>query len=79
VWLVLRDVAWITGAGIGIALPLAWAFSRLVRSQLYGIAPFDPSAVALAVGCLTMVAAIAGFIPASRAARTNPMAALRHD
>ena len=78
-WLVLSDVARITCAGIGIALPLAWGLSRLVRSQLYGITPNDPPAIASAIGLLTIVAAIAGVIPASRAARTNPMVALRHD
>jgi predicted permease len=78
-WLVLRDVARITCTGIGIALPLAWGLSRLIRSQLYGITPNDPSAIALAIGLLMIVATIAGLIPATRAARTNPMVALRHD
>jgi len=78
-WLVLRDVVSITASGIAVALPLAWALIRFVRSQLYGIAPFDPSAIAFAMASVTVVAAIAGLMPARRAVRTNPTAALRHD
>jgi predicted permease len=78
-WLVLHDVAWIVGAGVGLALPLAWAMSRLVKAQLYGVTSLDPTAVVTAVGVLTIVAAVAGLIPATRAARMNPTSALRHE
>jgi predicted permease len=78
-WLVLRDVVWIVAAGIALALPLAWASTRLVQGQLYGVTPIDPTAIAAAVSVLLIVATIAGLIPARRAARLNPTAALRHD
>ena len=78
-WLILRDVVWIVAAGIALALPLAWVSTRLVQGQLYGVTPIDPAAIAAAVGVLLIVAAIAGLIPARRAARMNPTAALRHD
>jgi predicted permease len=78
-WLILRDVVWIVGAGIALALPLAWASTRLVQGQLYGVTPIDPLAIAAAVSVLLLVAAIAGLIPARRAARMNPIAALRQD
>jgi ABC-type antimicrobial peptide transport system permease subunit len=78
-WLVLRDVARIVTAGIVLALPLGLASSQLVRGQLYGIGPIDPTTIAAAVGFLVIVAAIAGLIPARRAARMNPTTALRHD
>jgi len=78
-WLILRDVAWIVVAGIALALPLAWASTRLVQGQLYGVTPIDPAAIAAAVSVLVVVAAIAGLIPARRAASMNPTAALRHD
>jgi ABC-type antimicrobial peptide transport system permease subunit len=78
-WLILRDVVWIVGAGIALALPLAWASTRLVQGQLYGVTPIDPTAIAAAVSVLLLVATIAGLIPARRAARMNPTAALRHD
>jgi predicted permease len=78
-WLILRDVVWIVGAGIALALPLAWASTRLVQGQLYGVTPIDPTAITAAVCVLLIVATIAGLIPARRAARMNPTAALRHD
>ena len=46
VWLILRDVVWIVAAGIALALPLAWASTRLVQGQLYGVTPIDPPAIA---------------------------------
>jgi predicted permease len=78
-WLILRDVVWIVAAGVGLALPLAWASTRLVQGQLYGVTPIDPAAIAAALCVLLIVATIAGLIPASRAARMNPTTALRHD
>jgi predicted permease len=78
-WLVLRDVLWIVAAGVALALPMAWASMRLVQGQLYGVTPVDPPAIAAAVSVLLIVATIAGVIPARRAARMNPTAALRHD
>jgi predicted permease len=78
-WLILRDVEWIVAAGIALALPLAWASTRLVQGQLYGVTPIDPTTIAAAVSVLLIVATIAGLIPARRAARMNPTAALRHD
>jgi predicted permease len=76
-WMILRDVAWIVAAGIALALPLAWASTRLVQRQLYGVTPIDPAAIAAAVCVLVIVATIAGLIPARRAARMNPTTALR--
>ena len=78
-WLILRDVVRIVAAGIALALPLAWMSTRLVQEQLYGVTPIDPTAIAAAVSVLLIVASIAGLIPARRAARMNPTAALRHD
>jgi predicted permease len=78
-WLILRDVVWMVAAGIALALPLAWVSTRLVQGQLYGVTPIDPTAIAAAVSVLLVVATIAGLIPARRAARMNPMTALRRD
>jgi predicted permease len=77
--LVLHDVASIVAIGVALALPLAWALSRLVKSQLYGVAPGDPAAIAAAIGLLVIVASIAGAIPAWRAAWMNPTTALRRE
>jgi predicted permease len=78
-WLVIREVLVIAAAGIAIALPAAWWLGRYVSSQLYGVTPGDPAAIAAAVALLVVVALGAGLIPSRRAARLNPTAALRSE
>ncbi len=77
--LVMREVAILTFFGIVIAVPSALALTRLVRTQLYGILPNDPLSVALSAVALTAVALLAGYVPAERATRVNPITALRHE
>jgi predicted permease len=80
-----RDVAWpvVRGAllmtGIGAALGGAGALAlvRLIKSMLYGVAPHDPLTLAASILLLLAVAALAAWIPARRAARIDPMVALR--
>jgi predicted permease len=78
-WLVGREVAILVTFGVLLALPAAWWLGRYVRSQLYGLEPFDPLTVAAAVGLLAGVAAVAGLVPARRAASVNPIVALRYE
>jgi ABC-type antimicrobial peptide transport system permease subunit len=52
---------------------------QLVKSKLYGLGALDPLAVTVAVAILGVVALIAGYIPAARAAKVNPTQALRHE
>jgi len=77
--MILREVAILVAIGIVIALPAAWVASRSIASQLYGLTPTDPTTIVLATVCLITVAAAAGLIPALRAARVNPIGALRHE
>jgi ABC-type antimicrobial peptide transport system permease subunit len=77
VWLVMREVFLLLGVGMLIGLPTAWALSRFVQAQLYGMTPNDPMTVALAVVGIASVAATAGFVPARKATRIDPMRALR--
>jgi ABC-type antimicrobial peptide transport system permease subunit len=77
--LVLREVALLTVAGVAIAIPVALAVTRLVRSQLYGIVPNDPLSIAAAALVLASVALLAGYIPAERATRVDPLTALRYE
>jgi predicted permease len=77
--LVMREVAVLTAIGIAIAIPAALALSRLVRSELYGILPNDPLSILLAASVLTSVALLAGYIPAERATRVDPISALRYE
>ncbi len=77
VWLVMREVLLLVGIGIAIGLPAAWALTRLVQTQLYGITPNDPITIGLAVLGIAFVALTAGYLPARRATRVDPMRALR--
>jgi ABC-type antimicrobial peptide transport system permease subunit len=77
--LVLREVAMLTVAGVVIAIPVALAITRLIRSELYGIVPNDPLSIVGASVLLASVALLAGYIPAERATRVDPIRALRYE
>jgi ABC-type antimicrobial peptide transport system permease subunit len=77
--MILREVAILGLAGLAIGIPLALAMSRLVESFLYGVQPRDPLTIAAAITTMLLGALLAAFVPAQRAARVDPMAALRHE
>lgn len=77
--LVLRDTALMIGAGAGIGLPAAFALTRLVSSFLYGLTPQDPMSIGLATAAMVAVTALAGYIPARRATKVDPIIALRYE
>jgi len=79
IWLVLRDAIVMIGAGVAIALPSAGVLGRLVESQLFGVKPTDPLAIATATLLLTLTALGAALIPAYRVSAVNPADALRLD
>lgn len=77
--LVVGEGLFLTLSGIGAGLVLAFLFTRFLRSLLYGVSPTDPLALS-AVSILFMLAALAVcYIPARRATKVDPMAALRHE
>ena len=57
----------------------AWGLGRLIGSQLYGVTAGDPVTIAGAAGLLLAVALLAGYLPARRATRVNPVLALRYE
>ena len=77
--LVMRETAWLIGAGVAAGLAAALATTRLAASQLFGLGAADPATLVAATLAMVMVALAAGFLPARRAADTDPMAALRHE
>jgi predicted permease len=77
--LVLRNSLGWVGAGVVAGLLAAWAAARLVTSLLYGISPHDPFAYAAAGAALLTGSVVAAWVPALRAARVDPMVALRSE
>jgi putative ABC transport system permease protein len=75
--LVARDAIRLAVIGVGLGTAGAFALTRLLEGQLYGVAPLDPFVLAGAAALLAAVALAAAFLPALRAARTDPMEALR--
>jgi predicted permease len=76
---VLREAGLLVVTGLGIGFVAAWWLGRYIQEQLYGIAAADVSTIGLAAAILTAVAGVAAALPARRAARVAPMAALRGD
>jgi predicted permease len=79
VWMVLREVCVLAIVGLAIAIPTALVSSRFVESFLFGMSGNDPKAMALSVAILVAAALAAGYGPARRASRIDPMVALRHE
>lgn len=77
--MVLGEVAILIGIGLAVGLGAALATTRFITSFLYGIKSNDPMTLILAAGTLALVAAVAGFLPARRASRLDPMSALREE
>ena len=75
--MILGESAALIAAGVAVGLPVAIAAARLISGQLYGLKFADPASLAGAILLLTVLAAIAGYVPARRATKVDPMLALR--
>jgi len=76
-WLILREALWLVGAGVACALPLSLLVSRVLQSELYDATGIDPITVAGATLLLAAVAMAAALVPSWKAARLDPLRALR--
>jgi predicted permease len=79
VWMVLRRVLILAAVGLAIGVPTALSASQLVKSFLFETQPNDPGTLALACVVLLSAAILAGYAPARRASRIDPLAALRQE
>lgn len=77
--MILRETAVLAGAGVVIGGAAAAGLTRYIRSMLYGLTPYDPVVLGGAILLLLTIALAAGWWPARRASRLDPMVALRHE
>jgi ABC-type antimicrobial peptide transport system permease subunit len=75
--MVLRDVAVLVALGVALGLPGGYGAGRVIETQLFGLNARDPLTFAVATVTLLVTALVAGWVPARRAARVDPMVALR--
>ncbi len=78
-WMILREVLALAAAGLAIGLLCAWSAMSTIKSFVFGIKPADPLAMLLAAGTLVAALILAGYAPATRASRIDPLTALRHE
>jgi predicted permease len=78
-WMVMKESLLLVILGLAIGVPSAWGAARLISNQLFGLSPSDPVTLLTAVVLLTLVAALAGYLPARRASRVDPLVALRYE
>jgi ABC-type antimicrobial peptide transport system permease subunit len=77
--MVLRETLLLVIIGLALGIPSAMGASHLIRSEMYGLKPDDPATLLLASSVMAGIAVLAGFLPARRAMRTDPMIALRSE
>jgi ABC-type antimicrobial peptide transport system permease subunit len=77
--MILRNGLLLAIAGLALGVPIALAAGRLVTGTLFGITPSDPATMIVAAILLVLLAVTAGYLPARRAIRVDPMVALRYE
>ncbi len=78
-WMVIKETLFLIIVGLAIGVPMALGAASLVSKQLFGMKPTDPLTLVAAAGVLTVVAVLAGYLPARRASRADPLVALRDE
>ena len=79
VWMVLREAFVLAVAGLAIGVPTALGMSKYVESFLFDVRPDSPASLAVAVAILVSAVLLAGYVPARKASRIDPMTAVRHE
>ena len=77
--MILFEVSLLVIVGIVVGLPLAWMAARLLSHQLYELSPHDPLTLAGSVAAIVAITLLAGYVPARRASKVDPMVALRYE
>jgi predicted permease len=79
IWMVLRETVVLVLAGVVIGVPAALGATQLIANQLFGTSAADPLTLLVSALLLTAVAMLAGFLPARKASKVNPLIALRYE
>ena len=79
IWMVLKESLLLVAVGLAVGLPASWGAAQLISNQLFGLRPSDPLTLITAVTLLTLVAALAGYLPARKASRVDPLVALHYE
>jgi predicted permease len=78
-WLVMREILLLVSIGIAIGIPMTLLGTHLIQNMLYGLHGTDPLSLIASVLLLILVALFAGYFPAQRASKVDPMVALRYE
>jgi predicted permease len=78
-WMVLRESVMLLAVGLGVGVPATLATTRAVRSQLFGLSPFDVNTIAMSILMIAAVVLVAAYLPAQRASKIDPVVALRYE
>jgi predicted permease len=78
-WLIMREIVVLIGIGVAIGIPATLYGSRLIKSMLFGLKGDDPTSLIASVVAMLIVGLLAGYLPARRASRVDPMVALRYE
>jgi predicted permease len=79
IWMVLREVLALSATGLVIGVICAWSIMSTIQSSVFGMKSTEPLALLLANGILIAALLLAGYAPAARASRIDPLSALRHE
>ncbi|MGH9582141.1 MAG: FtsX-like permease family protein [Bryobacteraceae bacterium] len=79
VWMVLREVLALAAIGVAVGYICAWFALPVINSFVFGMKPTDPATTLSAAGILIAALVLAGYVPALRASRIDPVTALRHE